>query len=404
MYDTTQLIDEPELLEPLKRSFDDLTAPAYLRSVKIKLTARCNLKCVMCRYGNGWSPPELPGERFIQALGEMAELGCRKVHFSGGEVLSRRDFEQIAGSAAERGIKVTLTSNLTLLTKDRARALLAHRISGISTSLDGATAKVHESVRRIPGSFKRTLRGIEYIARYAKRRPPKLRVNFVMMRQNFRDYPALVQLVGDRGACDLVPMPVDTKRDELRLSKRLIHEYNSDIAPQVLALRTRYGFPLGDEYIYPFGRSKPELDSSANGEYALSYYKHAQCLAPWLHLFVAWDGKVYLCCMTNGRIEPLGDLATQSVAEVWAGERFQAVRAQMKQARLPFCHACDMYLPENRALNAALEAKRVGDPELGLRSGGSAGGSAGGLAGGSGVGSEAAAGVVSPRRRLPIHA
>ncbi|MGE0322650.1 MAG: radical SAM protein [Polyangiaceae bacterium] len=172
MYDVQQLIHEAELWEPLEKSVRELAPPAYLRAVKIKLTARCNLKCVMCRYGRGWAPPELPGERFIRVLQEMAELGCRKVHFSGGEVLARKDFEAIAGAAAEAGIKVTLTSNLTLLTKERAKSLLSHRISSISTSLDGASPKVHESVRGVPGSFKKTLRGIEYIARYAKKRPP----------------------------------------------------------------------------------------------------------------------------------------------------------------------------------------------------------------------------------------
>ncbi|MGE3675007.1 MAG: radical SAM/SPASM domain-containing protein [Polyangiaceae bacterium] len=354
MYDVQQLIHEAELWEPLEKSVRELAPPAYLRAVKIKLTARCNLKCVMCRYGRGWAPPELPGERFIRVLQEMAELGCRKVHFSGGEVLARKDFEAIAGAAAEAGIKVTLTSNLTLLTKERAKSLLSHRISSISTSLDGASPKVHESVRGVPGSFKKTLRGIEYIARYAKKRPPKLRVNFVMLRQNFRDYPALIRLVAERGAIDLVPMPVDSKRSELRLSKRLIREYNSEIAPEVEELRRQHGFPLGNDYVYPFGRDKSELDASAAGDYALSYYKQHQCLAPWLHLFVAWDGKVYLCCMTNGRIEPLGDLSSQSVRDVWLGEAFQRIREQMRAERIPSCHACDMYLVENRELNAAL--------------------------------------------------
>ncbi len=353
MYDVGQLIEEPELLGPLARSFHELTPPVYLRAVKIKLTARCNLKCVMCRYGRGWAPPELSAERFSQILREMAELGCRKVHFSGGEVLARRDFEEVVEAASQSGVKVTLTSNLTLLTKARAKRLLAQRISGISTSLDGASAKVHESIRGVPGSFKRTLRGIEYVARYAGKRPPKLRVNFVMMRQNFRDYPALIQLVGERGAEDLVPMPVDTKRRELRLSKRLIREYNRDIAPEVRALRERYGLPLTELAIYPFGRDQ-DAEQTATGEYAGGYYREHPCYAPWLHLFVAWDGKVYLCCMTNGRIEPLGDLATEGVREVFQGPRFQAIRAEMKHTRLASCHACDMYLSENRELEAAV--------------------------------------------------
>ena len=91
MYDVGSLIAEPLLLEPLRRSVADGAPPAYLRSVKIKLTARCNLRCQMCRYGKNLDLPELPTERWLGIIDELAELGCRKLHLSGGEVMVRRD-------------------------------------------------------------------------------------------------------------------------------------------------------------------------------------------------------------------------------------------------------------------------------------------------------------------------
>src|SRR5690606_28511814 len=78
------------------------------------------------------------------------------------------------------------------------------------------------------------------------------------------------------------------------------------------------------------------------------------CYAPYLHAFAAWDGKVYLCCMTNGRIEALGDLSRQSLKEVFLGERFSEIRRSMLRSRLASCHACDMVVSENRALEQAL--------------------------------------------------
>ncbi len=355
MYDVPALLDEPVLLDPLAASVRG-AAPRYLRSVKIKLTARCNLRCVMCRYGRGWSPAELDGARMLMALDELAALGCRKVHFSGGEVLVRRDFESLVGRAAAAGMKVTFTSNLTLLDKPRAKALMRHKISSISTSLDGASARVHEAVRRIPGSFRRTLRAMRLLARERARRGrrTRIRVNFVMMRANFRDYPALIELAAEHGATDVVPMPVDTKQDELRLSKRLIREYNEELAPRVRARREAAGMPVDEALIYPFGRASAAIRESADGRYAGGYYRDRPCYAPYLHMFVAWDGKVYLCCMTNGRIEPLGDLARQSAREVFTGAAFQQVRRDMMRARLPACHACDMYTAENKLLHAAL--------------------------------------------------
>lgn len=354
MYDVDAIASEPLLLEPLRRSVHEDAPPAYIRSLKLKLTARCNLKCVMCRYGRGWAPPELDTEAWTRVLRQASELGCRKVHFSGGEVLVRPDFEELVGVAAQERIKVTFTSNLTLLTKERAKRLLQHKLGGISTSLDGASAKVHERVRGIPGSFKRTLRALTWIRRYRSGERPRLRINFVMMRDNFRDYPALLRLAGELGAVDVVPMPVDTKRSKLRLSKRLIREYNETIAPEVAELRRAFSMPEVDASVYPFGRGDGALELSREGDYANGYYIEHLCYAPYLHAFAAWDGKVYLCCMTNGRIEALGDLSRQSLKEVFLGERFSEIRRSMLRSRLASCHACDMVVPENRALEQAL--------------------------------------------------
>lgn len=357
MYDIDAMTSEPLLLEPLRASVERGALPAYLRSAKLKLTARCNLTCVMCKYGRGLSLPELDGEHFRRIVSEMAALGCRKVHFSGGEVLTRKDFESILGRAADEGMKVTFTSNLTLMTKERAKAVMHHKVSSISTSLDGASAKVHEAVRGIEGSFRRTLRALSYLARERERRGrrTRLRVNFVMMRRNFRDYPALVRLCHEHGVTELHPMPVDEKVGSgVRLSRRLIREYNDEIAPRVLEERQRAGYRCDDAVVYPFGRSEHDVVVAAEGHYALGYYQHKLCYAPWTHVFVAWDGKVYLCCMTNGRIDPLGDLSRESVADVFLGERFQALRERMKRARLKECHRCDMFTDDNRALDAAL--------------------------------------------------
>lgn len=358
MYDVDAIAEEPLLLAPLARSVREGTPPIYLRSAKIKLTARCNLRCVMCKYGRGWDPGELGGERFADVMDELAAFGCQKVHFSGGEVLARRDFEDIAGRAADAGMKVTLTSNLTLLTKDRAKALMRHKISSVSTSLDGSTAKIHERVRRIDGSFRRTLDGMARIARERARRNrrTRLRVNFVMMRDNFRCYPELIRVAMEHGATSVHPMPVDTKDERLRLNKRLIREYNEEIAPRVQEVRAHYGLSTDEQDVFPFGRAKLHVVASASGEYAGGYYAEKLCYAPYSHMFVAWDGNFYLCCMTNGRIEPLGNVGTESVPEIFQGERFQQIRRGMEAARLPSCHACDMFLRENRRLETALEA------------------------------------------------
>ncbi len=356
MYDVDTLLDEPLLLEPLRRSVREGAPPAFLRSAKIKLTARCNLKCVMCRYGKGWSPEEMSGERMLEVLGELAGLGCRKVHLSGGEVLVRRDLEGVVERAVAEGMKVTLTSNLTLLDKARARALVKARVRAISTSLDGASAETHDRVRGIPGSFERTLAALALLRQERERRGRKLalRLNFTLMRSNYREYPELVRLAAREGAVNVEPMPVDTKVEELRLGRARMDHYNQEIAPRVLEERTRAGMPITERYVYPFGRTETHLKASKRGHYAGGHYKDHPCYAPFTHLFIAWDGQVYLCCMTNGRIESLGDVSRQSVGQVFLGERFEAIRRRILVERPKPCHRCDMFLEANRQLEEPL--------------------------------------------------
>ncbi len=364
VYDVDSVIDEPLLLLPLQRAVHEGAPPLYLRSAKLKLTARCNLKCEMCRFGRGWAPPELDEATFARILDELAGFGCRKVHFSGGEVMVRSDFERLAARARSLGMKVTLTSNLTLLTKDRARALMRARPSSISTSLDAARPGLHDRIRGIPGSFRRTVRALERLGRERERRALRtaLRVNFTMMRRNFREYPALVDLARELGAADVVPMPVDDGHgaSTLRLSKRRIEEYAAEIAPRVLEARQRAGMSTAEHLVHPFGVTPAEHREAAAGRYAGGYYRKHACYAPWLHLFVAWDGKAYLCCMTDGKIEPLGDLSVQSVEQVFTGERFRDLRARMQRERLAECHRCDLFTTENRRLAAALGPPAAG--------------------------------------------
>ncbi|MBK8011609.1 MAG: radical SAM protein [Deltaproteobacteria bacterium] len=362
MYDVEHLVGEPLLLEPLRRAvFDDAT-PRFLRSAKIKLTARCNLRCVMCKYGRGLSLPEIGTDRCLRVLDELAVLGCRKVHFSGGEVMVRPDLEAIVAHAAHLEMKVTLTSNLTLLSRARARTLLRSKLSSVSTSLDGATAKVHDRIRGISGSFKRTIQGMHHFAEAKARRGrrTRLRVNFVMMRANYETYPDVIRLAAKCGATEVHPMPVDVKQvGRFALSKRMIRHYNEAIAPAVRDARVSCGFSTENSFVYPFGRTSLAVLESSFQRYAGGYYKEHLCYAPYLHLFIAWDGLVYLCCMTNGRIEPLGDLKRQSLREVFEGDSFQNIRRQMKHERLDACHRCDMFLAENQQIERALGASPV---------------------------------------------
>lgn len=357
MYAVDQIVADPELMDGLERSLrEDAPAPA-LREVKIKLTSKCNLRCQMCHYWETTREDSLSTERWQAIFAELRELGCRKVHFSGGEVFLRRDFLDLVESVIGLGIKANMTTNATLVDRERARRLARAGVNSISVSLDGPTSKVHDRIRGVPGAFRRSLRTIRWVQRYADgKKPPKLRINFVVMNDNFRTLPEMVRLAGELGAIDLNPMPVDEKGErKRRLSRGQIEEYNRELAPQVAELRQRYGMTPDPARIHPFGTTPREIGLSRDGFYARGFFERRPCLAPWLSSFIAWNGDVYLCCMTNGRMDALGNAGTQSMLEIFQGEPYRRVRRSFLAGQhLKPCHRCDLFLVENARLHAAL--------------------------------------------------
>ena len=332
--------------------------PQTLRCAKIKLTSRCNLRCRMCRYWRTEEETSLPTDQWRRILDELAGLGCRKVHFSGGEVFLRQDFLDLVEHASGLGLNVNMTTNGTLLTPERIRRLVRARAHSVSSSLDGPRPRIHDAARGVPGSFRRTVRALRRLVAEAGRRGhgPKLRLNFVLMQQNYLHLPEMLDLAADLGAVELHPMPVDEKGERRnRLSRSQIRRYNQEVAPRVLELRQRYGFSTAPELVYPFGLTEEDIRLSAAGLYARRAYDRRPCLAPWLHLFLAWDGECYLCCMTNGRMESLGNAARQSVGEVFRGPTLRRIRRRFLAGKPhPACARCDMFLAENRLLHQAL--------------------------------------------------
>ncbi len=67
------------------------------------------------------------------------------------------------------------------------------------------------------------------------------------------------------------------------------------------------------------------------------------CPHPAEQFIIRPDGKVSLCCNDALGRMTLGDLSTESVAEVWWGEAFEAVRGKILESRdgVELCRRCD---------------------------------------------------------------
>ncbi len=70
-------------------------------------------------------------------LDDLADYGAPVVLFSGGEPLVRQDLEELVAYANEVGIRPVLSTNGTLITEERARALSDAGLTYAGVSVDG---------------------------------------------------------------------------------------------------------------------------------------------------------------------------------------------------------------------------------------------------------------------------
>src|SRR5690606_15131624 len=135
----------------------------------------------------------------------------------------------------------------------------------------------------------------------------------VLMRDNYRRAAEMVASGGSLGADDVILMRVDETEGSRRLSRSHIARDNAAIAPEVAELRRRLGLADRIERSHPFGTGDDDARYAKRGLYARGYFERHLFFAPWLHTLIAWDGNVYLCCMTTERMAPLGNVGESSL-------------------------------------------------------------------------------------------
>jgi MoaA/NifB/PqqE/SkfB family radical SAM enzyme len=158
----------------------------------LDLTYRCGNDCRHCWLRLAPDAPEGASELSLDEIrrivGEARALGCREWAISGGEPMLRPDFGEIFSAIVDRSSGYTLNTNGTLITPRIARLL--RRKGTTLVALYGATAAVHDTVTRTPGSFAALERGIAYLQEAGA----AFTVQVVPMKTNIAVYDAMVRL------------------------------------------------------------------------------------------------------------------------------------------------------------------------------------------------------------------
>jgi MoaA/NifB/PqqE/SkfB family radical SAM enzyme len=135
-----------------------------LRGVEFALTYDCNCNCSHCSAANLRDRDRRPLslETIRRALAECRELGALNINLTGGEVLMRKDLDELVRAAGPRRAVVSVATNGILLDRARARRLKDLGVRIVTISLDSADPEVHDRSRGHPGCFHKVFEAVDH--------------------------------------------------------------------------------------------------------------------------------------------------------------------------------------------------------------------------------------------------
>jgi 12,18-didecarboxysiroheme deacetylase len=159
------------------------------------VTRRCNLKCVHC-YAHARDQDfdnELTTAEGRALIDDLAAYGVPVMLFSGGEPLVRPDLPELAEYAVSKGMRAVISTNGTLISREKATTLKKIGLSYVGISLDGMET-VNDRFRGVSGAFRKALEGIEN----CKAAGIKVGLRFTVNRYNVDEIPAIFDLLEER--------------------------------------------------------------------------------------------------------------------------------------------------------------------------------------------------------------
>ncbi|MFC2010942.1 radical SAM protein [Chloroflexota bacterium] len=127
-----------------------------------EITRSCNLFCAHCRAsaGNRSYADELSTEECYLLIDQILEIGSPIIILTGGEPLVRQDVFPIAKYAVNKGLRVVMGTNGTLITEEIAAKLKDIPISRLGISLDFPKPELQDNFRGKRSAFQSVMDGI----------------------------------------------------------------------------------------------------------------------------------------------------------------------------------------------------------------------------------------------------
>ena len=300
-----------------------------LQMVAWEITRSCNLLCAHCRASaaHGAYENELSTEECLLLIDEILAVGKPVLILTGGEPLLRHDVLQVGRYATERGLRVVMGTNGTLVTEENAGKLKEIPISRISVSIDFPTPELQDKFRGKVGAFENAIKGIAM----ARQAGIEVQINSTITKLNAPYLDDLLNLALDVGAVAFHPfMLVPTGRgkglksvemspEEYELTLNWVYDKQKDMGDRIFFKPTDAPHYLRvikqrDRENNSHETSLAEKSRPAGTHNAMESLSRG-CLAGTGFCFISHRGRIQGCGYLD--VEA-GNIRDKSFSEIWA--------------------------------------------------------------------------------------
>lgn len=274
----------------------------YPQYVWIDITNECNLRCIMCPQSKGLKRKKMTMgmDTFTRIIDQVCIKKPRIILHVSGEPLLNKDVFEMIRYVKDKGCKVTMFTNATLLTMEISVRILESALDNIFFSFDGCTPEIYEKIR-VGAKFDQVKSQIETFLKLRSEmnaKGPIVVIEIISMKETKKNIPDFIKY-WERKSVD-------------RIGIRLAGTW--------LGLVDDHGTRT---VIKGFG-FKP-------------------CDSLFFGCAILTEGTVVPCCKDiEGRL-PLGNILEQSFDEIWNSEAYNNLRRQHLKNAIPeniICHSC----------------------------------------------------------------
>ena len=299
-----------------------------------EITRRCNLKCIHCRSSSEIEVKEHPDfskEEAFRIIDDITSYANPVIVLSGGEPLFRKDVFEIAQYGSEKGLRMCLATNGTLVNDDICGKIKDSGIKIVSLSVDGSEEAVHDNFRNQKGAFAATINA----ARLLKKQGLEFIVNSSFTKRNQEEIPKVYKLAKELGATAwYMFMLVPTGRGEEIMSELISKEdyeevlewhYQMEKNEKEMLVR-----PTCAPHYYRLVLQKSKEEGSIFERRTLKFSTGGAkgCIAGQLIALIDVDGNVLPCSYFP---KAAGNIKEQSFKDIWENsELFKDLRAFKK--------------------------------------------------------------------------